>query len=379
MKILLAPNAYKGTFGALAAAKLFAALAKKDFGLEPDLMPVADGGDGFSEALSVRLYGRVVKLRVTGPYGDKTASAYTYAAKSGTALIEMARASGLALVKGRTLRPMAATSRGTGELIAHALKKGAKTVYVGLGGSATNDAALGLAAALGARLLDAHGRELEPGIGPAVNLNKIDLADFSPLARKAKFFAVTDVRNPLLGKNGSAPVYGPQKGATAVQVREMELALKRVAAVMERDLGVSVGRVPGGGAAGGLAAGLMAFCGAEIVPGAEFVFNRLDAETRVRAADIVVTGEGYLDQQTFFGKAPCAVALLALKYKKPLLFVAGQRDNLPRKSLARHGITCAVSAVQDCGVTPSEAMKKPAVYLGRAFSLGLERVLKDLR
>ncbi len=375
MKILVAPNAYKGSFSAASAAGLFAAIARKDFRMEPDIMPVADGGDGFAEVLALRLHGRTVKLRVTGPYGNMTASSYIIAQKGKTALIEMARASGLALVKNRRPRPMEATSRGTGELIAHALKKGATKIYIGLGGSATNDAGLGMASALGFRFLDAHDRELPDGIGPAIALARIDKTYASPLLHKVKFFAVTDVQNPLLGKNGSARVYGPQKGATAAQVPVMEKALERIAEITARDIGIKAGAVPGGGAAGGLAAGLYAFCKAEIVPGADFVLNLLDAEARIAAADIIVTGEGKLDHQTFFGKAPCAVAKLALKHKKPLLFVAGTRDNLPVRTLRSHGITCAVSAVEDAGVAASLSIKKPAPGLGQAFNIGLKRLL----
>ncbi|MFA6583808.1 MAG: glycerate kinase [Elusimicrobiaceae bacterium] len=378
MKLLIAPNAYKGAISAAETARLFAKIAGKDFGMESDLMPVADGGDGLIDVLAGKFFARTVKTRVSDPQGRSIIASYA-ASREHVAIIEMARASGLALLKKKKLNPMTASSRGTGQLIAHALEKGARRIYIGLGGSASNDAGAGMAGALGFKFLNSAGHELAEGAGALNGLARIDSSNAHTKLKTVKIYAISDVLNPLLGANGSARVYGPQKGATPVQVGELEHALERFARIAKKDTGVSVGSVPGAGAAGGLAAGLLAFCGAEIVPGAEFVLDLLEAERRIKTCDLVITGEGSFDYQTFFGKAPCAIARLAAKHSKPVLLIAGRRENLPQRTLAKHGITMAVSVVDDLGIEEKLSMGKPALYLGQAFTRGLTEYIKKYK
>ncbi|OGR60676.1 MAG: hypothetical protein A2X36_09345 [Elusimicrobia bacterium GWA2_69_24] len=281
-----------------------------------DLMPISDGGDGLLDALGVRRIG----LKVRGPYG-RPRKAF-YGRFGNTAVIESAQACGLAGLTLDRLDPLRATTFGAGELIADALRRGARRVVVGLGGSATNDGGAGLAAALGVRFLDARGRTLPAGGAALKLLDRIDLSGLRPL-RGATVTGLCDVRNPLLGSLGATTVYGPQKGAGPRELRLLEAALTNYARVLRRDLGVDIAEVPGGGAAGGMGAGLMAFLGARIEPGADWVLRRLDAGRRAARADLVLTGEGRLDRQSFFGKAPVALAQLARRRGVPVRFLCG--------------------------------------------------------
>lgn len=367
MRVLVAPNAFKSCIGASAAAEALARGFRRAGASSVDLMPVADGGDGLVEVLLAVGGGRVRRASVTGPFGNPVPSSFALL-KDGSAVIEIARASGLALCGGMRLRPMTATSRGTGELLSRALECGAGKIYVGLGGSATNDGGAGMAAALGVRFLDSRGHELPDGVRALASLSAIDMAGADRRLSGTSIFALTDVRNPLLGPRGSARVYGPQKGASPSQVEAMEEALSNYARIIRRDTGISVGRVPGSAAAGGIAAGLMAFCGARIMDGAALVLEMCGAAGRMRRADLVVTGEGSFDRQTLFGKAPFAVAKLAVSCGKPVAVVAG-RIALSDAELRRGGIARAVDLSLIAG-SREAAMKDTACLLEKAaFSL----------
>jgi glycerate kinase len=238
-------------------------------------------------------------------------------------VVECASASGLWRLRPDELDPRAASTRGTGELIRVALDAGCRDLIVGLGGSATNDGGAGLAQALGFHLLDAAGNQLPPGGAALSRLSRIDATDAHPAIAGALVRGATDVTNPLCGPNGAAAVYGPQKGADPAAVAELDAALAHFAAIVRRDLGVDVAQRPGAGAAGGLGAGLIAFLGAELRSGAEVVAEAAGLVARIRQADVVVTGEGRLDGQTAFGKAPQYVARLARAAGKPVVCVAG--------------------------------------------------------
>lgn len=287
-------------------------------------IPVADGGDGLIDALKVAMGGAVVSAPARGPLGERRRASYLWNGPKKLAVIEMARASGLALVPPGRRRPMDATSRGTGDLIRDAVRRGARTVIVGLGGTASSDGGAGMARALGARLLDCEGRELPDGVADLPRLCSVDARAVRSLLSGVKVIALSDVTNPLLGPKGSARVFGPQKGATAAQVREIDLALAVWARALNRDLGVSVAAVPGAGAAGGLGAGLLAFARAEIVPGADWVLERTGALKALKSCDLALTAEGRLDKTSLFGKAPVALARAARKAGVPCVAVAGQ-------------------------------------------------------
>lgn len=320
-------------------------------------MPIADGGDGLLDVLVSELGGRRARAAARGPLGERRTAAFGLL-PGGVAVIEMALASGLALVPPARRRPMEATSRGVGDLIRAALSGGAKEIWIGLGGSATNDGGAGMARALGVRFLDAAGRELPDGVGPLARLARIDASGLLPSARRARFIALSDVTNPLLGPRGSARVYGPQKGATPRQVQKIESALANYARYIKEDLGKDVARKPGAGAAGGLGAGLFAFLNARCRPGAAFVLGALDAARAVAESDLVITGEGRLDHQSFFGKAPVELARLARRGRKPVLFLCGSVAPDAGPSLKRLGARAL--GLTDLGLGPDRAMRLAA-------------------
>ena len=310
MRIVIAPNAFKGSLSALQAAEairdgVLAAVADADL----VLVPIADGGDGTVDALIAATDGERRTLRVRGPLMDPVHADYGVIDNGKTAVIEMAKAAGLALVPADKRDPRVTTTYGVGELLQHAYEAGARHFIVGIGGSATNDAGAGMAQALGYHLLDDRGHELPPGGLALKRLARIHVGGVHANWKEAVVDVACDVTNPLTGPSGASAVYGPQKGATLAMVAELDAALRHVAEIIRRDLGVDVEALPGAGAAGGLGAGLVAFTGAGLRPGAEMVMQALNLDDRIRGADLVITGEGRLDSQTArFGKGPAAVA-----------------------------------------------------------------------
>jgi glycerate 2-kinase len=327
MRVVVAPDKFEGTLSAKEAA---AALAKgwrrTDRRAEVEEVPVADGGRGTLETVLDALGGRWERITATGPLGDPVDAAFGLVEGPAglTAVVEMARASGLALVSEARRNPVRATTWGTGQVIAAALRHQPARVIVCIGGSATNDGGGGMAQALGVRLLDEQGRDLPPGGGALRRLARIDATGLSEAIRRAEVVVASDVDNPLTGPRGASAVYGPQKGATPEQVRALDEALGHLAAVIHRDLGLDVRHVPGAGAAGGLGAGLIAFLGARLRPGFDVVAEALDLERRLQDADVAVTGEGKYDTQTERGKAPAGVLRLARVAGCRTVLIAGQ-------------------------------------------------------
>jgi len=338
---------------------------------EIDIMPVSDGGDGLIDALSAGFSpeagGRLFSKTVRGPLGAPVRARYLMR-NGNCAVIETARCCGLALLKGQKLRPLEASSFGAGEFIAAALEKGARRILIGLGGAASCDGGAGIAQALGARLLDENSVPVAPGARGLLRLAEIDTRRMHPLVRRAGIIALADVTNPLLGENGSARVYGPQKGATPKEVEIIETALRRYARIVKRDLGLDISRRPSMAAAGAMAAGLYAFCGARMACGAQTVLQMLNARRRARAADIILTGEGRLDAQTLCGKTPFALAQLGAECGKPVFAVAGSCALSPG-ALRRAGFAKIVAI---CGGATGEkqSMRRAAAYAeAAAFSL----------
>ncbi|HEY8496533.1 MAG TPA: glycerate kinase [Limnochordales bacterium] len=321
---MIAPDSFKGSLPAEAVARALAAGWRQAWpDALIDVVPVADGGEGTVDALVRATGGEFKDAVVTGPLGEPVTARFGILGDGRTAVIEMAAASGLPLVPHDRRDPRRTTTRGTGELILKALDAGCRRIIVGLGGSATNDGGAGLAQALGVRLLDANGRELPPGGAALARLARIDATGLDPRVRDTEFVVACDVDNPLCGPRGASHVFGPQKGATPAMVEELDRALAHYAEVIRRDVGVDVADKPGAGAAGGLGAGLMAFCRAVLRPGAGIVLEAVGLERYVREADLVITGEGRLDGQSARGKAPVAVARLAKHWGKPVIAVAG--------------------------------------------------------
>jgi glycerate kinase len=304
--------------------------------------PIADGGDGLLEIIREVMGGEERSLEVTGPNFSPVTCSYLYLPEKATAVVEMARASGLALLPPEERNPTLTTSRGTGEVARQAIAAGARHLVIGLGGSATTDAGCGFAAAFGVRFLDRQGVELSPIGGNLGKIARIELGELRQLCQDITFEAICDVDNPLLGERGAAAVFGPQKGATPLQVDELEKGLAHWAGLVVEELGVSVASLPGAGAAGGLGAGLAAFFSARLRPGVEVVLDLVGLDAALRGADLVFTGEGRLDGQTAGGKGPAGVVKRAALAGVPCIAIAGEVTG-DLAELRRLGLSAAFS------------------------------------
>ena len=323
-KIVIAPQEFKGSLTAIEIARAVRiGVLRAIPGAETVLAPVADGGDGTLQALVDSSGGRIESADVTGPLGDDVVAEWGGLGDGETAVIEMARSSGLALVDLDERDPRRATTRGVGELISTALDAGQSKFIIGIGGSATNDGGAGMMQALGASLLDATDRELEPGGAALARLDRIDVSDLDDRVRSTSVVVACDVNNPLCGPTGASAVFGPQKGATPDIVAELDAALSHFADIMERDLGADVRDRAGAGAAGGLGAGLMALLDAELKAGVDIVLDAVGLDKQLEDADLVITGEGQIDASTVFNKAPVGVARLASQRGIPVIALSG--------------------------------------------------------
>ena len=324
MKVVVAPDSFKECLSAEHVAR---ALARGVRAADPEAevvcVPMADGGEGTVRALVAATAGRLHQARVTGPLGGSVTAEFGVLGDGSTAVIEMAAASGLPLVAPERRDPTQTTTRGTGELIAAALDLGVDRLILGIGGSATTDGGAGMAQALGARLLDADGQPIDGTGGGLAHLARIDCSAMDVRLARVRVDVACDVDNPLCGPRGAARVYAPQKGATPAQVEELEANLAHFADCVERDLGLDVRRVPGAGAAGGLGAGLMAFLGGTLRPGIELVIDAVGLERKLQGADLVLVGEGRIDDQTAHGKVPVGVSRLARRLGIPAVAVCG--------------------------------------------------------
>lgn len=324
MRILVAPQEFKGTLTAGEAAEAMAEGARHALPeATVDVVPLSDGGPGLIAVISATLGGRRQPARVMDPLG-RVIETFWLQLDDGTAVIESAAAAGLALLSDEERDPRVTTSYGVGQLLLAALDAGCERLIVGLGGSATNDGGAGMASALGARFLDAAGEPLPPGGAALADLDRIDVTGLDARLRAASVVAATDVTNPLCGPDGASLVYAPQKGASADVARQLDAALSRYAEIVEREVGVPVLERPGAGAAGGLGAGLITFAGAEVRPGFDVVAEVIRLRERIRRADLLLTGEGSLDRQTAYGKAVAGAARLAKELGVPALVVAGR-------------------------------------------------------
>ncbi len=330
MHVLVAPDKFRGTLTAAQAAAAIAAGWRRGDGTSTvEAVPVADGGEGTLDVLVESLGGERRTAVVRGPLGEDVEAEFGLVpgGDGGTlGVVELARGSGLALIPPDRRDPLRATTRGTGELLLAARRAGAARLLVCLGGSATNDAGAGLAAALGIRLLDEAGHDLPPGGGALAGLARVDPSGLDPDMRGVPIDVACDVDNPLTGPAGASAVYGPQKGASPEAIAALDRALARFAAVVRRDLQVDVEWLPGAGAAGGAAAGLVAFLGARLRPGAEVVLEALGFGGRLAGADLVVTGEGTFDAQSLHGKAPAAVLRAAATAGIPAVVLCGRAE-----------------------------------------------------
>jgi len=364
MKVVVAPDSFKECLSAEAVAR---AIGRGVRAAAPDAevveVPMADGGEGTVRALVAATGGTLHRATVTGPLGEPVEAEFGLLGDGATAVIEMAAASGLPLVPPSRRDPTRTTTRGTGELIGAALDLGASRLIIGIGGSATVDGGAGMAQALGARLLDESGRDIGPGGGELSRLARLDVSGLDPRLANVACEVACDVDNPLLGPNGAARVYAPQKGATPEAVAVLEANLARFADVVERDLGVSVRDVPGAGAAGGLGAGLMAFLGARLRPGVRIVIEATGLRDKLRGADLAIVGEGKLDAQTAHGKVPVGVAEVAAEAGVPVVAIAGSLGD-GYEAVHKKGIA-ACFAIFDRPMSLEEAFARAEELLAR--------------
>lgn len=360
-RVLLAPDKFKGTLTAAeVAAHLEAGLRSVVPDLEVAVVPVADGGDGTLAAAEAAGFERV-QVRATGPTGMPCWAAY--GRRGDEAVVELAEVSGLARLGEGELAPLTATSRGTGDLVAAALDAGCRRVVVGIGGSASTDGGAGLLQGLGARISGRRGRALHAGGGPLVEAVSLDLSELHPGLAEAELVVACDVDNPLTGPSGAAAVYGPQKGATPEDVQALDVALSAWADVVARATGRDLRDLPGAGAAGGVGFALLAVLGARVQPGADLVAELTGLPDAVCSADLVVTGEGSLDEQTLHGKAPAAVAALARDKGVPVVAVAG-RVALDQPALRAAGVGAAYALLAEAA-DEREAFERPGPLLER--------------
>jgi glycerate kinase len=363
MKILIAPDKFKGSLSAREVADNIAlGLRGVLHDAEIAITPMADGGEETAEVICNALGGSWVRCKAHDPLGRQIDARYAWIANRKLAVMEMSEVAGMRRLSKSERDPLLATTFGVGEMILNAAQNGAREMIVGLGGSATNDGGFGMARAIGFRFFsegeqdEEKKRELTGAVGELQSLERIEKPKNSSLP---KIVAAVDVQNPLLGENGATRVFGPQKGASGDKIDVLESALAKLADVVLKEFGVNYRDEPGAGAAGGLGFGLMSFCGAKIRPGFEVVAEAADLESKMKNADVVITGEGSLDRQTLEGKTAAGIAGLARKLGKPVFAIAGRTDGNRQVRELFDG----VYVLGQPGMSENEKMKRSAELL----------------
>lgn len=324
MKVVIAIDSLKGSLSSMEAGT---AIKDGILAAKPDaeviVKPLADGGEGTTDALIEGMNGERIDLTVTGPMHTPVDAYYGYLKDTNTAVMEMASAAGITLVPDSEKNPLLATSYGVGEMINDAIQRGCRNFIIGIGGSVTNDGGIGMLKALGVRFLDENGEDAGEGGQALAKVARIDVSGMNPLLKECHIQVACDVNNPLCGENGSTYVYGPQKGVTEDMKKTLDEAMAHFARVTSETLENDYMNTPGAGAAGGLGYAFLAYTGAALTPGIELILDAVGLEEELSGADVVVTGEGRLDFQTAMGKAPVGVARLAKKYNAKVIAFAG--------------------------------------------------------
>ncbi|NLZ28779.1 MAG: glycerate kinase [Firmicutes bacterium] len=374
MKIVVAPDSFKGSLSATRVAECIGAGIKKaDAGIEVKMVPIADGGEGTVEAVLKAAGGKIIETSVVGPRGTRIPSFFGILEDDSTAVVEIAAAAGLGLLPGESRNPLLTTSYGVGELILEALNRGCSKIIVGLGGSATNDGGMGMARALGAIFYDRNGTGIGSGGQDLERVASMDMDNIDPRLKDIKIIGAYDVNSPFHGPEGAAFVFAPQKGADEDMVRILDRGLKIFATTVAREMGIDLQGIPGSGAAGGMAGGLLAFTGAVLKPGMEILSQICNLEKEIAAADMVITGEGQTDAQTAFGKVPVGVAAIAGKYNIPVVCLSGGLGEGFEK-IYNLGITAAFSCINNA-MTLEEAMAGTEKLLAQA-AFDITRLIK---
>jgi glycerate 2-kinase len=368
MNILIAMDSFKESLTALEACeavkKGFKEVLKDKCNIT--CVPMADGGEGTVQSLVDATEGKIIKTVVTGPLMEDADSFYGILGDGKTAVIEMAAASGIEMVKPQDRNPLITTTFGTGELILKAIEKGVTKIILGIGGSATNDGGVGMAMAIGVKFLDKHGSSIQPVGGDLKNIEKIDMSEINSKIKDIEFLVACDVDNPLTGSKGASAIFGPQKGATPECVKQLDANLTHYAKKVKEFLGVEIESVPGAGAAGGLGGGSIAFLNATLKSGIDIVIEATSIEEYAKSANLVITGEGRIDRQTAFGKTPMGVAKVAKKYNIPVIALAGCLGD-------------GYEDVFDIGIDTAFSILPRAVSTEEAINAGKENLEKAAR
>jgi len=323
-KIVVAIDSFKGSLSTFEAGKAIEEAAKEVYeNAEVSISPIADGGEGTVEAIISATNGEIVRTVVCNPLGEKIEATYGFIPHTKTAIIEMSAAAGITLIEESERNPMNTTTFGVGEMILDAISKGCRKFVIGIGGSATNDGGVGMLQALGFEFLDKNGKQVLLGAKGLKDIAVIRTENAVKELKECYFCVACDVKNILCGENGCSAIYGPQKGATPEMIKDMDLWLEKYAQLTKKVIPTSDANIPGTGAAGGLGFAFMSYLDATLESGIELVMKETELESYIKDADIVVTGEGRLDGQSYMGKAPVGVAKLAKKYNKPVIAFSG--------------------------------------------------------
>jgi len=357
MNIVIAPNSFKGSLDAFKVAQsIERGLTKSNLPSDCELFPIADGGDHTLEVFVSWFGGEIRSKQVVGPLGQTVNAQWALVEEGQTAIIEMAKASGISLVDAGALDPLAATSFGTGQLIMEAVHLGVKKIVLGLGGSATVDGGLGILQAFGGKLMNKGGHVIATNTNPLVDLHAISLDGIDSQIDGLEFIILCDVQNPLLGQDGAAHVFGPQKGADSEQVDILENSLFRFNSIVHQMSGKDFSEMEGAGAAGGIAVMLNAFFGAVLVSGVDFLLKKMNFEESLQKADLLITAEGKVDGQTLSGKGPYGVAEMAKKYNVPSVILAGKAEDVEQLNTG----FAAVVPITNGPMTLEQAMEQTA-------------------
>lgn len=377
MNIVIAPDSFKESLSAKAVASNIAIAIEK---IMPDAnilqVPISDGGEGLLETLVTPSEGKLVSVNVKDPLLRNIRANYGILGDGTTAVVEMATASGLELLKENEKNPLITSTYGTGQLIKDALKKGCTKIIIGLGGSATNDGGMGMIKALGGKFLNKEGESIDEGGGAMDSLNRIDITELDKRLLKCEIIGACDVSNPITGKQGASFVFGGQKGGNTLELEQLDKNLIHYVSIIKSDFSKEVKEIEGTGAAGGTGMALLAFFDAKLVRGIDLIIDALQLEVHIKNADLVVTGEGKIDRQTLYGKTISGVAKIAKKHGIPVIAIAGKIEN-DIDEVYKIGVTSIFSIVNQ-PMDLQESMRKTD-YLIQSCVMNIFRIIKVLK
>ncbi|API89801.1 glycerate kinase [Marinilactibacillus psychrotolerans] len=378
MKIVIAPDSFKESMSALEVARAIEEGFKEVLpNSEYVKLPMADGGEGTVQSIIDATGGTLKELTVTGPLQEPVAAFYGLSGDKKIAIIEMAASSGLDKVQPNKRNPLKTTSFGFGELIKDALDEGVEEILLGIGGSATNDGGAGMIMSLGGKLLDKNKNPIVPNGEGLKELSYIDISNMHSRINEVSIRVACDVDNPLTGETGASYIYGPQKGGTIEQLKQLDTNLSHFAQLIKESLGKDIEHIPGAGAAGGLGAGIVAFLNGKLERGGDLIVDILDLEGKIKEADLVITGEGGINHQTIFGKTPIAVSQVSKKYGVPTIALAGCL-NKGYETIYDEGIDAVFSIIPEFSTIEEalengfENLKNTAMNCARLINIGMK-------